>query len=521
MDDTIKADKSNIILDFFKAWLYVFLCVLKGILFLIYDLWANVLFRPKSASVSGNVDPNMTASEATEEAFYEKTKLKVKKEKVYNYSAKQMAKYEKMKAELAEDLRGAGATRSKEAKIYRYVAKDFKQGGKIVTDTMAGFSKLDINSFLVNEGYEVYKIETNAWINMAYKDTSIGGQIPIKDLIFLLTQLSTYLKAGITLNEAIKIITSQLAKKKRQQKVLKSIGYELNLGQPFSYALSKQGTYFPALLINMIKAAEASGTLQETLEEMSNYYTEVNNTRKEMISALTYPVIIIFFALSVVTFIIIYVVPQFTSIYADQGVPIAGFTKFIINLSDFLQDNILLIIGVLVASMLIIYFAYKKVKSVRTNIQILMMHFPVIKNVIIYKEINIFSKTFASLLRNNVYITESMDILARITNNEIYKAIMSKTINNIIKGEKISDAFKDHWAVPEVAYYMIVTGESTGQLADMMQKVSDYYQQEHKTIVSALKSLIEPIMIVFLALIVGAIILAVIVPMFSMYDNIL
>jgi type IV pilus assembly protein PilC len=114
-----------------------------------------------------------------------------------------------------------------------------------------------------------------------------------------------------------------------------------------------------------------------------------------------------------------------------------------------------------------------------------------------------------------------MDILARITNNEIYKAIMSKTINNIIKGEKISDAFKDHWAVPEVAYYMIVTGESTGQLADMMQKVSDYYQQEHKTIVSALKSLIEPIMIVFLALIVGAIILAVIVPMFSMYDNIL
>ena len=311
MDDTVKEHKPSIIVEFFKAWLYVFLCAFRGLAFLFYDLGANVLFKPKTPKISENGfknDVNTTSSEAAEEAFYEKTKLFTKKEKVYKYSEKQLAKYEKMKEALAEDLRGAGATRSKEAKIYRFTARDLKNGGKIVTDTMAGFSKLDINSFLVNEGYDVYKIETNSWINMAYKDTSIGGTIKLKDLIFLLTQLSTYLKAGITLNEAMRILTAQMAKKKRQQKVLKSIGYELNLGQPFSYALSKQGTYFPALLINMIKAAEASGTLQETLEEMSNYYTDVNATRKEMTSALTYPVIIVFFALSVVTFIILYVV---------------------------------------------------------------------------------------------------------------------------------------------------------------------------------------------------------------------
>ena len=114
-----------------------------------------------------------------------------------------------------------------------------------------------------------------------------------------------------------------------------------------------------------------------------------------------------------------------------------------------------------------------------------------------------------------------MDILSKITNNEIYKAIMFKTIDNIVQGEKISDAFKDHWAVPDVAYYMIVTGESTGQLADMMQKVSDYYQVMHKNIINQLKSLIEPIMIVMLAVMVGAILLAVIVPMFTLYNNIL
>ena len=520
MDETINEQKSNILVDFLKAWLYVFLCAFKGLVFLLYDLWFNILFRSIKKKNPNQNNKNLS-EEALEEAFYERTKKHKKKEKVYNYSPKVLAKYEKMKAALADDLRGAGATRSKEAKIYRFTARDMNNGGKIITDTMAGFSKLDINSFLVNGGYEVYKIETNAWINMAYKESSVGGTISIKDLIFLMTQISTYLKAGITLNESIRILTAQLKNKKRQHKVLKSIGYELNLGQSFSYALSKQGNYFPALLINMIKAAEASGTLQETLEEMADYYTEVNSTRKEMISALTYPAIIVFFALGVVTFIIIWVVPQFTQIYADSGTEINGFTKFIIDLSDFLQEYIFLIIGVIVALMLSVYFLYAKVKSFRASMQIFLMHMPVIKNVIIYKEINIFAKTFASLLRNNVFITESMGILSKITTNEVYKAILFKTINNILKGEKISDAFADHWAVPDVAYYMIVTGESTGQLADMMQKVSDYYQNEHKTVVSALKSLIEPVMIVFLAVIVGGIILAVIVPMFSMFDSVM
>ena len=149
------------------------------------------------------------------------------------------------------------------------------------------------------------------------------------------------------------------------------------------------------------------------------------------------------------------------------------------------------------------------------------MHIPVVKNVIIYKEITIFSKTFASLLKNNVYITESVDILSKITSNEVYKAILYKTIHNIMKGEKISAAFEDHWAVPDVAYFMIVTGESTGQLGDIMQKVSQYYQEMHRNIVNTLKSFIEPIMIIFIAVVVGLIIIAVILPMFQLYNQML
>ena len=144
------------------------------------------------------------------------------------------------------------------------------------------------------------------------------------------------------------------------------------------------------------------------------------------------------------------------------------------------------------------------------------MKLPIFGNIIIFNEMAVFAKTFSSLLRNNVQITESIDILSKITSNEIYKEIMYNTIDNIVRGEKISTAFKDQWAIPEVSYYMIVTGESTGQLAEMMSRVSSYYQEMHRSLVTSLKAFIEPVIIVFLAVIVGAIILAVIIPMFDL-----
>ena len=150
----------------------------------------------------------------------------------------------------------------------------------------------------------------------------------------------------------------------------------------------------------------------------------------------------------------------------------------------------------------------------------LFMRFPKFGNIIIYKELSVFAKTFSSLLKNNVFITDSINLLLDTTNNEIYKEIMISTINNIVKGNKISDAFYNHWAVPDVAYYMIVTGESTGELAEMMQKVAEYYQNEHKSMIDNIKALIEPIMIIFLAVVVGGVVLAVVLPMFGLYEQI-
>lgn len=454
-----------------------------------------------------------------ETALYEKTKKKVKKEKVYKYSAKTLANLEKEKEALAIDLQNAGATRSKFPRVYFFKAKD--ENGKIITGTMNGLSKLDINAYLLNEGYEIYSIKTSPWIDFVYKDSSFFGKtMSTKDLIFWLTQLSTYLKAGIKLNEAIKILNTQMKTSQARSRAFEAISYELVLGESFSRAMEKQGNMFPPLLINMIKAAEASGTLIETLDDMADYYTEIDATKRQMVSAMTYPAIITLFAIVVIVFILVWVVPKFTDIYASNGEEVAGITRIVIDVSNFLKYNYMSLIGIIALIITTIVVLYKSVKAFRTSMQMFLMHIPVVKDVIIYNELTIFAKTFSSLLKNNVFITDSMDILSRITNNEIYRAILYKTINNIVKGDKISEAFKDHWAVPSVAYYMIVTGESTGDLATMMQKVSEYYQRLHKNIINNLKSFIEPIMISVLALIVGLIIVAVIVPMFGIYEQI-
>ena len=501
-------------LGFFMAFKYIylifidiFLLAFKGIKFILIDGWKLLFSKNKK------IVPTKTKISKEE-------KQRIKQEKYDNsWSGKrQNAKLEKMRLKLLEELQNDKSERSKTPKVYWYRAKN--KNGKIETGTINGYSKIDVNTFLLQEAYTVYEIRNDKYIEFFYGDTSLFAvKMSNKDLLFWLTQLSTYIKSGISLTESIKILNNQMRNKKHYRKAFQSINYELTMGEAFSKALEKQGTMFPALLINMIRAAEATGELEATLTDMSNYYEEVEKTRKQMISAITYPTIIMVFATAVITFILMYVIPQFVKIYEESNAQINGLTIFIINLSNFLKTNILTIGLVLLVLIVVFILCFRKIKAFRRNIQYALMHFPVISKIIIYKEMTIFTKTFSSLLSNNVFITDSMDILSKITNNEIYREIMEETVNNIVKGDKISTSFKDHWAIPDVAYYMLVTGESTGQLAEMMKKVSDYYAEMHKSIVNNLKSFIEPILISSLALVVGIIILAVIVPMFGLMSQ--
>ena len=509
----------------FEIIVYIIQCTWRGILFVFKDIPVMIWQR-----LSGKVDEAYRGTQAAFQNIEKPKETTAPKKSVLNmdlndllkntsFMKKKFEKLEKEKVKLLEELQGPGKIRSKEAKVYKFTAKN--KDGKLETGIISGLSKLDINTFLVQDGYEVYKIENNQYIDFLYGQKSIlAPKLKTKDLLFWLTQLSTYLKSGITLAESIRILNLQMNKKPTYKRAFQSVIYELTMGEPFSSALEKQGTMFPPLLINMIKAAEATGELQETLDDMANYYEEIDRTHKQMVSAMSYPAVIMVFSLAVVTFILVWVIPDFLKIYESAGAEITGITAVVINVSVFLQNNLASVLLVIILVITILVVCYKKIKAFRVKAQTIAMKLPVIGDIIIYNEMAIFSKTFSSLLRNNVFITESIDILSKITNNEIYKEIMYNTINNVVNGEKISLAFKDHWAVPDVAYYMIVTGESTGQLAEMMGKVSTYYQEMHRNIINSMKSFVEPILICFLAAIVGMIIIAVIVPMFELMNQI-
>ncbi len=409
--------------------------------------------------------------------------------------------------------------RFEKPQTFRY--KAMTPDGKIEKSTFIGVSKLDIYTFLTGEGYKVFSIETSDWINFVYgQSLTLYKKLSTKDLIFFITQLSTYIKSGITLTEAMRILSKQLKKNKNQSRITQSIVYYLTMGESFSTALSNQTGAFPPLVINMIKAAEAAGNLDETLDDLGHYYEEIDATKKQMISAISYPALVGIFSIVIIFFIMIKIVPQFVGIYESAGAELNPLTLLVINTSGFLQKNVGLVILLIGLAIAALAMAYKNVKEFRRQVQIITMKIPVVGKIIIYNELTIFTKTFASLLKNDVFITDCIEILSKITKNEIYKEIMINTISNIARGEKISESFKDQWAIPDIAYYMIVTGENTGQLASMMAKVSAYYQEQHKTIINSLKAMIEPLLIMFLAVVVGGVLIAVIIPMFNLYNTI-
>ena len=388
--------------------------------------------------------------------------------------------------------------------------------GKKETGSFDAESEEDVRNFLISQEYQVLEVKERG-----KGDIDIGMNSPIKagDLSFSLTQLSTYIKSGIPLADSVRILAKQSTKPKLK-KSFSELVYQLLKGESLSEAMMMQDKIFPKLLINMVKTAEMTGDLPSILDDMSEYYTSMDQTRKQMKSAMTYPAVVLTIAFGVLIFMLTYLVPQFTSMFEDNGATLPMLTQIIIKASDFIKAKWYILIIVVVAVVVAFVQTYKRFQPFREKFQILLMHLPVVKDVIIYNEISNFTKTFASLLNHGVFITDSMEMLSKITNNEVYTKIINQTLENLGKGDSISSAFKGQWAIPVVAYEMIVTGETTGQLGAMMEKVASHFQMLHKNVIDQMKSLVEPLMICFLAVVVGIILVSIIQPMFSMYSQI-
>lgn len=417
----------------------------------------------------------------------------------------------------SNNYQNASNTMVKKKIRYKYIA--FDKTGKRIKGTFDAFKRSDVESFLINQGYQIAEIKETK-VSSTFSFLNFKREMSYKDLAFFLTQLSTYIKAGIPLTESVTILSKQ-TKKKKDRDLFQKIVYELNTGVAFSEALARQGTTFPKLLINMLKTSELTGNLTEALDDMASYYKTADANRKQIISALTYPSVVLIIAVVVLTFILIYIIPQFENIFTQLGAELPSVTIFLLNFSAFLRANIFKIIPVLIAVVIIFIAIYKNIPKFRYIVQWILMHIPIMKDIIIYNEVIMFTKTFSSLVKHDVFITDSIEMLGKITNNEVFKKIIKEAVNNLSVGNGLAVAFDNQWAFPRTAYEMLLTGEKTGRLGAMMENVANYYEDEQKNLTQRLKSLIEPVMIIVLAIIVGTILMSIFVPMFQMYNSIL
>lgn len=412
-----------------------------------------------------------------------------------------------------DDLLTDKTQNKKDLVTFNYQVKN--DSGKVIKSSFDAKSISEVEAFLINEGYEIIKIEPRKKFSLDM-NISFGTRLKTGELSFALTQLSTYIKAGIPLVDSVRILAKQ-TENASKRKIYEKIVYDLVAGENLSTALENQSDIFPRLLINMVKASEMTGDLPTTLDEMSDYYTSIEKTKKQMLTALIYPAVIFTVSIIVVIFCLVYVVPSFVKMYAETEAGLPAITVFTINASNFVSQYYIIIISSIAIFLILLITAYKNIKSFRKSVQIILMKTPVIGKIMMYSEVSMFTRTFAQLLNHSVHITDSMAILSKISNNEVYKEIIMNTLDTLSKGGKISESFRGHWAFPVVAYEMLVTGESTGKLGEMMEKVADHYNDLHKNAITSVKSLIEPITIIFLAGAVGFILLSIIIPMFDIY----
>ena len=347
-------------------------------------------------------------------------------------------------------------------------------------------------------------------------DLKIPGLDPapnLKDLAVFSRQLATMLNAGLPIVQAMAILEKQTEKKKLQQ-ILKEVRSEVEGGANFSEALQKH-KLFNRLFINLVRAGETSGTLDGILDRLATFLEEQLALQGKVKSALTYPAIVFVFAIGVTYFLLTAIVPQFASILTGLGGELPVLTRALMAISDFLRNGTLIIAAVIAASVFA-FRAYYATPKGRMVVDTFSLKVPVMGNLIKKSALARFSRTFGLLLSSGVNIIESLDITKGTANNAIVEDILEQTKVSIQSGEPVSNTLQAHTHVfPPMVGSMIAIGEETGALDTMLQKIADFYEREVDEAVSALTAAIEPLMIIFLGLVVGLIVAGMFLPLFS------
>lgn len=348
--------------------------------------------------------------------------------------------------------------------------------------------------------------------------SGFGGKVKSKDISLFCRQFSVILQAGITIVEAVSILSEQVTNKKLKQ-VLSDMFEELQKGKILSSAMEMHKEVFPEFLRNMVHVGEASGSLDSVMDRMADYYEMDNKIKKKVKSALTYPIVLGIMTVGVVVLLMVAIVPMFADMFSKNGGQMPAITKIIMNISDFFVNNIILILLVLVALIigLPLYFKTPKGKYVFDKAK---LKIPLVKNTTIKVITSRFARSMAILLKSGIPIVTVVDILGNLIGNKVVEEKFKACQSEINEGHGIAGPIKRLGIFPPLLINMIAVGENTGELDEMLTRTAGFFDEEVEEAISKLTEAIQPIMIVVLAGIIGVIILSIMLPMLSLMDAI-
>lgn len=401
-------------------------------------------------------------------------------------------------------------------KTFEYAYRD--RGGKIVKGKIEAPNQAAVANRLKTMGLAPMSInEVNT--GGLQKELSIpgfGAKITLKDLAIMARQLSTMINAGLSLLRALTILAEQ-TESKPLAKRLSQVRNDVEVGVGFSVALAKHADVFPPLMINMVKAGEVGGFLDQVLVSVAENFEDEVKLRGKIKSAMTYPVVVFVIAIIAVVGMLLFIVPVFAGMFTSLGGTLPLPTRILVMMSTVLKWTALPIAIALVAFSAW-WSRHKNDRAVRERLDPLKLKVPVFGNLFKKIAVSRFTRNFGTMIHAGVPILQALDIVGETSGNLVIEHATRAVQDSVRSGHSLSGPLAQHPVFPPMVVQMMAVGEDTGALDTMLEKIAEFYDQEVEATTEALTALIEPLMITFLGGIIGAMIIALYMPIFKIFD---
>lgn len=399
--------------------------------------------------------------------------------------------------------------------IYRYVGRT--KNGELTKGKIDATTKKAAIAKLREQG--INPRELNESSSILDKELNFGGtKVKNQDFVIYCRQFATLVRAGVSIVDGTNILSRQ-TRSKPLKKALEQVEEDIRTGISFSEATRKHPKVFPELFVNMMASAELSGNIDTTLDKLATTFEKQYNLKKKIQSTMTYPLILLVLTIAVAIFMMVFIVPTFTESFESMGAELPTVTIITIKISDWLRNFWWVGLGILVIAMVLFYFLYKNNKEFHYTMNYLLLKFPIFGPLLQKSVIARMVSTLSSLFSSAVPILQSLTIVEKVVGNPVISKVVREARDSLEKGSSLSEPLAKSWLFPPLVTSMVSIGESTGSLEYMLEKVAEFYEAEVERNVDTLKSLVEPIMILFLAVIVGGIVAAIFLPMFSLYEQ--